>query len=231
MDIRCPYCGSGNAGAIHISEPEAASGDPGWLCGDCGKEFGKTPEFTFDGQKKTVSDLTGFSFRIGGIWRGHKEIIIRRGEEGAALCVLFSRSPSDEGPYIRRFQDKEWDDLTKILFTDLFIHEWEQRYSSNIRDGTQWGLQLTFTGGLQYEIYGNNKYPPLWGSFKKEMDFYFSSAMIIKPDPADRQRYCGLFRDVYAVQGWIDAHQDETENAGAKDPGRKQQTGSAAPDE
>lgn len=61
--------------------------------------------------------------------------------------------------------DERWFEFNKDLLRCYFL-DWESHYiNTDIMDGTQWVLNVTFDNVTKIERHGSNAYPPHWKKF------------------------------------------------------------------
>lgn len=53
--------------------------------------------------------------------------------------------------------DQEWKQLRKVL-NEVEIWKWSRQYESDVLDGTQWSLEISYED-ISMKSYGNNAYP------------------------------------------------------------------------
>jgi len=171
-----------NAGKIRYSNKKVIlsnvggytlDNNPHRYCKDCKKGFAKSPVYYDKDTKswKIYSDqVKSVRFLIGGYFGGRVEVLIEEDGKGAKVSVNnYPEMP--EGIYDtedRRITGNKWAGIVIDLYSRMYLHEWEQRYTDpDILDGEQWELEVKLKDGHE-EIYsGSNAYPPYWPELKK----------------------------------------------------------------
>ncbi len=190
--IRCPHCRSKDVSEIIQKLPDSSSiretanstgSIPRWKCSSCGRQFGKSPVFSFRGKKYTPDEIQAIEYEIGGFFGGYDSVSIQRTDDQIILNVSTVYYDGINPMYSRIYSKREWDALMKTLFNRLFVHEWKKSYVNPcVLDGTQWGFTLVFPDGKRWEINGSNDYPPLWDSFYRRFRKYIHEMQVKQPD-------------------------------------------------
>lgn len=106
--------------------------------------------------EQDLLSLKRLEYSIGGFFGGYSSVQIDIAN-GKILNVAVIQPFERELPPVKQAPDL--DDLLASL-RKLHIEEWRHRYDSDILDGTQWGLKLTYTNGRRPREYtGSNNYP------------------------------------------------------------------------
>lgn len=100
--------------------------------------------------------LKRLEYSIGGFFGGYGSVQVDVAD-GKILNVAVTQPFGRELPPVKQVPD--CDDLLASL-RKLHIEEWRYHYDSDIVDGTQWGLKLTYANGRRPREYtGSNNYP------------------------------------------------------------------------
>ena len=60
---------------------------------------------------------------------------------------------------IKQFDKDKWNDLLRFLFDELNVCLWNKEYiDTNVRDGTEWCLGITYTDQSTFSSEGSNEY-------------------------------------------------------------------------
>lgn len=193
--IRCPHCGSKDVAENVRKLPDSSSvqetansteNDSHWKCSSCGRQFGKSPVFSFRGKKYTPEQIQAIEYEVGGFFGGYDRVSIERTDNQIILNVSTGYYDGINPMYSRIYSKREWDALMRTLFDRLFVHEWKKSYVNHgVLDGTQWGFTLVFPDGKKWAIDGSNDYPPLWDSFYRRFHKYVHEMHVERPDLAD----------------------------------------------
>lgn len=103
----------------------------------------------------TISSLEYFRFTIGGYSSSKFEIRLRN--KTASYSADLYRNMFDLNHKKEISQKKLKDFILKINELDLL--SWKNIYDSDICDGTQWELRMSYNGSEKKKIYGSNSYP------------------------------------------------------------------------
>jgi hypothetical protein len=107
-------------------------------------------------------------FTIGGFFSGHDKYAI--GDHG-------DQNEDDFFRLIKPLPGKEDQvlEFARELLLEIKVQEWDNYFSSNILDGTQWELVLVMKDGRRVERSGSNAYPSDWKKFLKLINKYFKN--------------------------------------------------------
>lgn len=130
--------------------------NPDFYCKDCEYEWTK--------QQATdafYSYIKAIDLDIGGHDTDLVKININLIEKTIVTQLLRSR---DESPYSYPLNDDNFLMLINALKYEIKILNWKRNYvKSEILDGVQWNMIITFTNALKpIEIYGSNDFPNEW---------------------------------------------------------------------
>ena len=153
---------------IETEDGEMIQIDPRRYCNHCRKEFAK-PAYLRDKDKISYYPdmVEALEFEVGGYFGETTRINIRKNYKGALVHVDYYNGTPDIPPVDRQITHLRWMRLVNRLFNELYVHEWKKEYvDPNIRDGTQWSLEISLGDRRKRTIYGSNAYPPYWSELR-----------------------------------------------------------------
>ena len=103
------------------------------------------------------SKIIELKFEIGGFHQGHDRLILKGNRISVIGCEV-NGTPFTHIPFAEK-----WLEFTQNL-EQLKVWDWQQRYDSNIIDGTQWSL-LIRTAYSEINCWGSNAFPPDFNKF------------------------------------------------------------------
>lgn len=176
----CPRCGSNNTSYYlrglpifdeelerQLSNDEVIIGgccvtdnDPDHHCNKCNNDFGyPTMNIEFS--------VTGIEFSYGGYFNGYMALKIKKTETGAVITYTPSIRRFDIKPFEKMLDTNYWFEFIHELAVICYIFDWKERYmDTDILDGFQWELIITFSDRKPLKCCGSNIYPPYWNKMK-----------------------------------------------------------------
>ena len=184
--IKCPHCGSKNTARIiyglpDIDEKIQKKRDEGKIvfsgcligsvlleeghagimpqrqCNQCDQRFGSEPALVKKdqkGYKLYTRFMTSLNVTTDNNLSGVTEINIQKNEQGALINGT------------KQITSSQWDELLRILFEKLFLHEWKKEYIGLcLSDGPEWSIDLGFSDGTERHFHGSRATPPYWSEF------------------------------------------------------------------
>ena len=116
--------------------------------------------------------LIRFYFSIGGYFGGYGSIDVVKNDNEIKYRYEHDQNTIDEEYNLSK---ERWREFINKIF-DLKIYKWREKYYNNdILDGTQWELEMEFSGieNSKFESYGSNEYPYNWEKFEKIISNFF----------------------------------------------------------
>ena len=155
---------------------------------------------------RDLKDVTEIFFMIGGYFGGFHNLLIRKGEQGTAVCAYHTEWGNEADSFsVKPFGDDELKNLFLFLTEKLQVWNWKHHYIDNsVRDGTEWCLEFTFADGLQHGINGANDFPPLFDELEERFEKLYEEVMASRVSLSDTGKYLPLFMEVRGIPALLD---------------------------
>ena len=196
---KCPFGGSTRLGHIIYGLPDYTEelirridneevymggclimeGYPEYHCYACGQNVGKRPAFyARRGEKRVIEDYRRIATGIHFSDDGFPEILVEKKDDEIRLEV-HPVCPDTQPPFARLMTETEWDELLDLLYTQLYVHEWDGIYVDRDNpDGGRWELTITFTEDRKRVHRGIGGFPPYWEELKAALRPFIPEAWI-----------------------------------------------------
>lgn len=147
---------------------------PKVMCLECKEKYDSEPYYIinedancFDNAnyKDYRETVKSFAFSCGGYFNGYDYFLIE--ENNYIITLTITPSILSERTEIsKEITYDEWFEFLDIIYSKLFIHEWNKEYVNNdILDGTQWSITFKLEDGKEIKYHGSNEYPAYWKEF------------------------------------------------------------------
>ena len=150
---------------------------------------------------RELKDVTEIFFKIGGYFGGFQKLLIRVGEQGAAVCAYHTewRCEADSCA-VKPISDDELEELFLFLTEKLQVWNWKHEYvDDSVCDGIEWCLGFTFADGSQHGINGANDFPSLFDKLEKRFEKLYKEVTTSRVSLGDIGKYLPLFMNVKGV--------------------------------